>query len=93
LNTPRFLKMSTIKKSRDESEIPSMAGQVLRASFLEVSRYASVLYAKDGAVLKQTPNGRTVTIKQLPKRDHELAQRVLSQGTVKLKKRKVEEAE
>ncbi|XZW51135.1 hypothetical protein ACT4VW_02675 [Acinetobacter baumannii] len=85
--------MSMIKKSRDESEIPSMAGQVLRTSFLEVSRYASVLYAKDGAVLKQAPNGRTVMIKQLPKRDHELAQRVLSQGTVKLKKRKVEEAE
>lgn len=75
-----------IKSLEDESDIAATAAKVLRERFIETARTATVLYVKKDAIWSKTPNGNPILIKLLSGRNPDLAKKVASRGTYKIKK-------
>jgi hypothetical protein len=75
-----------IKNLEDESDIADTAAKVLRETFIKVSRTETVLYVENDAVWSKAPNGTPVLIKQLSGRNTDLAKKISSRGTYKIKR-------
>ena len=78
-----------IDEDDNESGIAAKAANVLRDRFIATAQSGPVMYVENDTVLLKELNGPTIVIKQLSGRNPELAQRVASRGTFKIKKRKV----
>ena len=78
-----------IDEDDNESGIAAKAANVLRESFVTAAQSGPVMYVENDTVLLKELNGPPIVIKQLSGRNPELAQRVASRGTFKIKKRKV----
>lgn len=76
-------------EDEEEREIASQAACALREAFISAARSGPVMYVKNDTVLLKELNGSPIVIKHLSGRNPELAQRVASRGTFKIKKRKV----
>ena len=72
----------------DEREIAATAAKVLHERFIEAARTETVLYVKNDAVWSKAPNGDPILIKQLFRRNPDLAKKFASRGTYKIKKMK-----
>ena len=81
--------VNLINENDDEREIASQAACALRESFITAAQSGSVMYVENDHLMSKTPNRTPIVIKQLSGRNPELAQRVASRGTFKIKKRKV----
>ena len=81
--------VNLINENDDEREIASQAACALRESFVTAAQSGPVMYVENDTVLLKELNGPPIVIKQLSGRNPELAQRVASRGTFKIKKRKV----
>ncbi|OAL80780.1 hypothetical protein [Acinetobacter terrae] len=73
----------------NESEIAAMAARVLRERFIEVAQSRTVMYVENDTVVRKAPNSAPIVIKHLSGRNPELAQRVASRGTFKIRKRQI----
>lgn len=78
-----------IKSLEDESDIADAAAQVLRETFIKVSRTETVLYVENDAVWSKAPNSTPILIKQLSGRNPDLAKKFSSRRTYKIKKRNI----
>jgi hypothetical protein len=78
-----------IKSLKDESDIADAAAQVLRETFIKVSRTETVLYVENDAVWSKASNSTPILIKQLSGRNPELAKKFSSRRTYKIKKRNI----
>ena len=81
--------VNLINENDDEREIASQAACALRESFITAAQSGSVMYVENDHLMSKTPNRTPIVIKHLSGRNPELAQRVASRGTFKIKKRKV----
>ena len=70
-----------------ERDIAIAAAQVLHDCFIEAVKNEKVLYVENDVVWSKTPNCDPVFIKQLSGRNPDLAKKVASRGTYKIKKR------
>jgi hypothetical protein len=78
-----------IKSLEDESDMADAAAQVLRETFIKVSRTETVLYVENDAVWSKAPNSTPILIKQLSGRNPDLAKKFSSRRTYKIKKRNI----
>jgi hypothetical protein len=78
-----------IDEDDNESGIAAKAANVLRDRFIATAQSGPVMYVENDTVLLKELNGHPIVIKHLSGRNPELAQRVASRGTFKIKKRKV----
>ncbi len=81
--------VNLINENDDEREIASQAACALRESFITAAQSGSVMYVENDHLMSKTPNRTPIVIKRLEGRNPDLAQRVASRGTFKIKKRKV----
>ena len=81
--------VNLINEDDNESDIASRAASVFRDCFIAAARSGTVLYVENDNLMSKTPNRTPIVIKHLSGRNPELAQRVASRGTFKIKKRKV----
>lgn len=81
--------INLIDDDDNEAEIATLAGRALREKGIEVTQRETVMYVVNDTVVSKAPNSAPVVIKRLSGRNPELAQRVASRGTFKIKKRKV----
>ena len=81
--------VNLINENDDEREIASQAACTLRESFVTAAQSGPVMYVEKDTVLLKELNSPPIVIKHLAGRNPELAQRVASRGTFKIKKRKV----
>ena len=81
--------VNLINENDDEREIASQAACALRESFITAAQSGSVMYVENDHLMNKTPNRTPIVIKHLSGRNPELAQRVASRGTFKIKKCKV----
>ena len=81
--------MSTRNRT-NESEIATAAADVLRERFIAVAHSDRVLYVENDALMNKAPNSAPVLVKKLSGRNPDLAKRVASRGTYKIKKRDVD---
>ena len=81
--------VNLINENDDEREIASQAACALRESFITAAQSGPVMYVENDHLMSKTPNRTPIVIKHLSGRNPELAQRVASRGTFKIKKRKV----
>ena len=81
--------VNLINENDDEREIASQAACALRESFITAAQSGSVMYVENDHLMSKTPNRTPIVIKHLSGRNPELAQRVASRRTFKIKKRKV----
>lgn len=81
--------INLIDDDDNEVEIATLAGRALREKGIEVAQRETVMYVVNDTVVSKAPNSAPVVIKRLSGRNPELAQRVASRGTFKIKKRKV----
>ena len=81
--------VNLINENDDEREIASQAACALRESFITAAQSGSVMYVENDHLMSKTPNRTPIVIKHLSGRNPELAQRVASRGTFKIKKCKV----
>ena len=73
----------------NESDIASRAARVLQECFIAAVQQGTVLYVENNSLVSKMPNRTPIVIKHLSGRNPELAQRVASRGTFKIKKCKV----
>ena len=78
-----------MNENDNEREIASQAACALRESFITAVQRGPVMYVENDTVLLKELNGPPIVIKHLSGRNPELAQRVASRGTFKIKKRKI----
>lgn len=78
-----------IDEDDNEAGIAAKAANVLRDRFITAAQSGPVMYVENDTVLLKELNGTPIVIKYLSGRNPELAQRVASRGTFKIKKRKV----
>ena len=81
--------VNLINENDDEREIASQAAYALRESFITAAQSGPVMYVEKDTVLLKELNSPPIVIKHLSGRNPELAQRVASRRTFKIKKRKV----
>ena len=81
--------VNLINEDDEEREIASQAACALQEAFISAAQSGPVMYVKNDTVLLKELNGPPIVIKHLSGRNPELAQRVASRGTFKIKKRKV----
>ena len=81
--------VNLINENDDEREIASKAACTLRESFVTAAQSGPVMYVEKDTVLLKELNSPPIVIKHLSGRNPELAQRVASRGTFKIKKCKV----
>jgi len=81
--------INLIDDDDNEVEIATLAGRALREKGIEVAQRETVMYVVNDTIVSKAPNSAPVVIKRLSGRNPELAQRVASRGTFKIKKRKV----
>ena len=81
--------VNLINENDDEREIASQAACALRESFITAAQSGPVLYVENDTVLLKEVGAPPIVIKHLAGRNPELAQRVASRRTFKIKKRKV----
>ena len=81
--------VNLINENDDEREIASQAACALRKSFITAAQSGPVLYVENNSLVSKMPNRTPIVIKHLSGRNPELAQRVASRGTFKIKKCKV----
>ena len=81
--------VNLINENDDEREIASQAACTLRESFVTAAQSGPVMYVEKDTVLLKELNSPPIVIKHLSGRNPELAQRVASRGTFKIKKRKI----
>ena len=78
-----------IDEDDNESDIASRAARVLQECFIAAVQQGTVLYVENNSLVSKMPNRTPIVIKHLSGRNPELAQRVASRGTFKIKKCKV----
>jgi len=84
--------INLIDDDDNEAEIATLAGRALREKGIEVAQRETVMYVVNDTIVSKAPNSAApVVIKHLSGRNPELAQRVASRGTFKIKKRKFNE--
>lgn len=84
--------INLIDDDDNEVEIATLAGRALREKGIEVAQRETVMYVVNDTIVSKAPNSAApVVIKHLSGRNPELAQRVASRGTFKIKKRKFNE--
>ena len=81
--------VNLMNENDNEREIASQAACALRESFITAVQRGPVMYVENDTVLLKELNGPPIVIKHLSGRNPELAQRVASRGTFKIKKRKI----
>ena len=81
--------VNLINENDDEREIASQAACALRESFITAAQSGPVLYVENNILVRKMPHRTPIVIKHLSGRNPELAQRVASRRTFKIKKRKV----
>ena len=81
--------VNLINENDDEREIACQAACALRESFITASQSGPVLYVENDTILLKEVGAPPIVIKHLADRNPEIAQRVASRGTFKIKKRKV----
>ena len=84
-----FIELRLINENDDDREIASQAACALRESFITAAQSGPVLYVENDTVLLKEVGAPPIVIKHLAGRNPELAQRVASRGTFKIKKCKV----
>jgi len=72
-----------------EREIAEAAARVLHESFIEAAQTGPVLYVENDVLMSKAPNEAAVPLKRLSGRNPELSERMLKQGTVKIKKQDI----
>ena len=78
-----------IDEDDNESGIAAKAANVLRDRFIATAQSGPVMYVENDTVLLKEVGAPPIVIKYLAGRNPELAQRVASRGTFKIKKCKV----
>jgi len=79
-----------IQDQMSEREIATAAALVLQKHFIEVACTRTVLYLQNDAIMSKAPNSTPVLIKKLSGRNPDLAKKLASRGTYKIKKRDVD---
>ena len=78
-----------IKSLDNESEIAYAAAKILRESFIKVSCTETVLYVQNDVLWSKVPNCAPVFSKKLAGRNPDLAKKISSGKTYKIKKRTI----
>jgi hypothetical protein len=82
--------INIIDDDDNEAQIATLAGRVLRERGIEVAQRETVMYVVNDTLVSKAPNSAApVMIKHLSGRNPELAQRVVSRGAFKIRKRQI----
>lgn len=76
----------TDQNPMSERDIAIAVAHVLHKCFIEAAENGKVLYVENDIIWEKTPHGDPVFIKQLSRRNPDLAQKVAKLGTFKIKK-------